>query len=86
MSAINEAVGWNIRIAREGQGMTKGTLTERIGTAPATIYKWEREGFTGTVDQLYAIHKVLGLPLWELVPTSEEAMELMEGEDDDEAF
>lgn len=74
---ICEAIGWNIDCARREVGITKMGLAHTVGVSDNTLKCW-LEKFSGNVDDLLEIHRILGVPLWELVPTPEEARELME--------
>ena len=74
---ICEAIGWNIDCARRESGITQAEMADTLGVSITTLKGWF-EKFTGNVDNLYNIHRMLSLPLWELVPTPEEARELME--------
>ena len=62
-----QVIGARIRALREGRGLTRVALAERIGVNPMTIYRWERGGadpkekskdkflevFNITIGQLY---------------------------------
>lgn len=76
---ICEAIGWNIDCARKEAGLSQAQLAGMLGVSVNTLKSW-LERFTGNVDNLCDIHQELGIPLWGLVPTPEEARELMEDE------
>ena len=67
------ATGRNIVRLRTERGMTVRDLQEYFGfEEPQAIYKWQRGKSLPTVDNLYALGRLLGVPMEQiLVPVPE---------------
>ena len=66
------ATGDNIRRLREKSGLTVKDLQSYFGfEEPRAIYKWQKGESLPTVDNLYALGKLFGVPMDQiLVPTA----------------
>jgi transcriptional regulator with XRE-family HTH domain len=60
-------LGTRIKEARKRSGLTVLGLAIEIRKAPQTIYGWEREVYTPTVQNLAAVAKALGITMDDLV-------------------
>lgn len=65
-------VGRKIQQARIDMGLNEDEFEGLIPYGRSTIRRWALHGYTGSMDELAAIHELLGIPLWELLPTEEE--------------
>ena len=61
-----QIIGARIRALREGKGLTRVALAERIGVNPMTIYRWERGGAAPREDFLFRLLKELGATIGQL--------------------
>lgn len=66
------ATGHNIFRLREERGYSVADLQEYFGfAAPQAVYKWQNGQSLPTVDNLYALSRLLGVPMDDiLVPLS----------------
>ena len=66
------ATGNNIRRLRMERGLTVRDLQSYFGfEEPRAIYKWQKGESLPTVDNLYALGKLFGVPMYQiLVPTA----------------
>lgn len=66
---LAEELGQNIQTARLKAGMSTSKLSEEAYVARASISKYESGKALPSLTILADIHKALGVPLWELLPT-----------------
>lgn len=63
-----EATGQNILRLRKASGLTVRDLQSYFGfEEPQAIYKWQRGKSLPTVDNLYALGALLGVPMEEII-------------------
>ena len=62
------ASGENIRRLRQERGLTVRQVQEYCGfNAPQAVYKWERGENLPSIDNLYALSKLFGVPIEEIL-------------------
>ncbi|MCR5477311.1 MAG: helix-turn-helix domain-containing protein [Lachnospiraceae bacterium] len=62
------ATGERIRALRRARGLTVAQVAEFMGfSSEQAIYKWQRGDCFPTVDNLYALSRLLGVPMDDIV-------------------
>ena len=63
-----KATGRNIRRLREERGLTVRQVQAYFGfEMPQAVYKWEQGRTLPTIDNLYALSKLLDVPMEEIL-------------------
>lgn len=74
-NSFYKTLGEKIRKARTKRGISIGMLSKTLGVTRATVYHWEYGMHQPSIIRVTELHKALGVPLWNLLPTEEELEE-----------
>ena len=68
-----KATGQRIRELRRAKGITARELSEFMGfTEPQAVYKWQRGDSLPTVDNLFALSRILGTTMEDILIGNDE--------------
>ena len=67
------ATGERIKALRKARGLKVAQLSEYMGfTEPQAVYKWQRGESLPTVDNLFALSRILGAPMEDILVGDDE--------------
>ena len=68
------ATGERIKALRKARGLKVAQLSEYMGfTEPQAVYKWQRGESLPSVDNLFALSRLFGIPMEQILMEQEEA-------------